>query len=181
MTLLTGGDFFALFTTFEHTAYRLEVRERYGIAYEDEPVRQFLAGESVDRTYMRDWLTLIAEQRRAGKRIERVRVVHRPHSDYTRFGLWLCQFNTEAGEDIRYLNRDQAAGLPGHDYWIFDSSRLYVLHFDASDDLLGAELVADPATVVRHNYWRDAAWHYAVPHAEYVKMTDSAVEHPTGT
>jgi hypothetical protein len=24
------------------------------------------------------------------------------------------------------------------------------------------EIIEDPAGIVQHNYWRDAAWHYAV-------------------
>jgi len=47
----------------------------------------------------------------------------------------VAQHNVAAGEDIRYLDRDRAEDLPGHDYWLFDSSRLYRLHFDEDDDL----------------------------------------------
>jgi hypothetical protein len=77
--------------------------------------------------------------------------------------------NRAAGEDIRYLPRQQAdtLDLPGHDFWLFDSTLLAVLHFDGDDQLLGAEVVADPATVVQHCYWRDVAWHHAVPRERY--------------
>jgi hypothetical protein len=179
MTLLTGEDFEDLFRTFEHTAYRLEVRESY---YEKEQLRQYLAGERVDLSYMETWLALMTSLRAEGRRIERVRVVSRPYSDYTRYGLWLCQYNVRAGEDIRYLHRDDenAAGLPRHDYWLLDSSRLYIVRFDDTDELLGAEPVLDPATVVRHCFWRDAAWHHAVPYSEFVEATGVALEHPAG-
>ena len=30
------------------------------------------------------------------------------------------------------------------------------------DRFLGGELIEDPAVIVQHNYWRDAAWHKAV-------------------
>jgi hypothetical protein len=177
MTLLVGGELRQLFSAFEHTAFRLEVRESY---YERDQLAQFLVGEPVDLEDMQPWLALMAGLRAAGKRIERVRVVSKPHSDYTRFGLWLCQYNTKAGEDIRYLERDQASALPNHDYWLFDSRRLYRMHFDDTDNLLGAELVEDLAEVVQHNFWRDAAWHYAVPYADYLKANPGAVEHPAG-
>jgi Family of unknown function (DUF6879) len=170
MTLLTGEDFFNLFRTFEYTAFRLEVRESY---YEKEQLSQFLAGQQVDLTYMEEWLALIVQLRVAGKRVERVRVVSQPFSDYTRYGLWLCQYNTRAGEDIRYLSRADARTLPDHDYWLLDSRRLYVVRFTDTDELLGAEPVEDAASVVQHGYWRDAAWHRAIPHEEFVKMTGS--------
>ncbi|MBI1758254.1 MAG: hypothetical protein HYR62_03375 [Actinobacteria bacterium] len=176
MTLLVGEDFFDLFRTFEHTAYRLEVRESY---YEKEQLGQFLAGQRVNLTYMEAWFSLIVQRRVEGKRIERVRVVSRPHSDYTRYGLWLCAYNTQAGEDIRYLERQHAAGLPDLDYWLLDSNRLYAVRFGEGDDLLGAELVEDPAAVIQAGWWRDVAWHHAVPYSEYVKATGFGVEHPT--
>ncbi|MGH3930444.1 MAG: DUF6879 family protein [Pseudonocardiaceae bacterium] len=85
-------------------------------------------------------------------------------SCYSRFGVWCAQFTNGAGEDIRYLTRDraQAAGLPNHDYWLFDSRILVSMHFDVADRFLGGEVIEDPAVIVQHNYWRDTAWHKAV-------------------
>jgi hypothetical protein len=177
MALLIGRDLRRLFTTFEHTAFRLEVRESY---YEHAQLSQFVAGEQIDLSNMDGWLGLMVRLRVQGKRVERVRVVSRPHSDYTRFGLWLCAYNTGAGEDIRYLDRDEADGLPGHDYWLFDSSRLYRMHFTDENELLGAELVEDNAAVVEHNYFRDRAWHRAIPYLDYVKADSGAVQRSTG-
>jgi hypothetical protein len=178
VALLTDAEFFDLFRTFEHTAYRLEVRESY---YEKEQLQQFLDGGPVDLSYMDDWLALMVKLRVEGKRVSRVRVISYPYSDYTRYGLWLCRYNTAAGEDIRYLLREYATGLPNHDYWLLDSTRLYAVRFTDTDELLGAEPIADTATVLRHNFWRDLAWHHATPYNEFVKATGIAVEDPAGT
>lgn len=113
---------------------------------------------------MQSWLTLLREAGAEGRRFARVRVVSLPLNDYSRFGVWCSQFTGGAGEDIRYLTRDraQAAGLPEHDYWLFDSRKLVRMHFDDEDRFLGGEVIAEPAAIVKHNYWRDAAWHWAV-------------------
>jgi Family of unknown function (DUF6879) len=37
-----------------------------------------------------------------------------------------------------------------------------MMHFGDDDSFLGAEIIEEPAVIVRHNYWRDVAWHYAV-------------------
>jgi len=177
MTLLTGDGFRDLFHTFEHTAFRLEVRESY---YEKDQVNQLLTGQRVDLSYMESWLALMVSLRVEGKRVERVRVVSKPFSDYTRYGLWLCRYNVQTGEDIRYVDRDDAAGLPDHDYWLLDSSRLYIVRFTDTDELLGAEPVEDPATIIQHGIWRDAAWQRAVPYREFVRAAGVAVEHPAG-
>jgi len=171
--LLTGDEFEALFTQFEHTAYRLEVRESYaGMPYEVEPLRQFLAGEDpVDLDWTKDYRALVSANAALGRRITRVRIVSEPWSDYTRFGVWLAAGTNAAGEDIRYLPRPHpaVASLPSFDYWLFDSSRLYVLHFTEDDNLIGAEPVTDAARIVAANAARDVAWHYAETRDRYAE------------
>jgi hypothetical protein len=140
------------------------VRDRYDAPYENESLRKYLAGEPDDLPWMQDWLTMIRAATAEGRRFARVRVVSLPLTDYSRFGVWCAQFTNAAGEDIRYLPRPQAdaMGLPAHDYWLFDSRTLALMHFDDQDRFLGAEIVESAAEVVQHSYWRDAAWHHAV-------------------
>jgi hypothetical protein len=147
---------------FEHTAFRLEVRSRYNPSYEGESLRKFLAGEPYDLSWMQEWLRMVREAAAAGRRFSRVRVVDPPMSDWARYSHALSAHNVAAGEDIRYLPRSDAAGLPDHDYWLLDSSMLVVMRFDEADRFTGGELVQDPARIVAANYWRDAAWHKAV-------------------
>lgn len=167
--MIVGDAFAQLFRSFDHTAFRLEVRDRYDADYENESLRKFLAGEPDDLPWMQNWLTMIREATAAGKMFNRVRVVSTPLTDYSRFGVWCSQFTNGAGEDIRYLVRDRADALdlPRYDYWLFDSSKLVRMHFDDDDAFLGAETIQDPAEVVRHSNWRDAAWHHALKRNEF--------------
>lgn len=168
--LLTAEDFRRLCETFEHTAFRLETHDRYVDEEEQEPLRRFLAGEPPDDAWFMDWYEAVEQIVAEGRRMERVRVVSEPHSDYTRFGMDLARrLNIPSGEGIRYLPRHRAKelDLPGEDFWLFDSSGVTVLHFDG-DMLLGAELVTDPAEVLKRRQWRDVAWQHAIPLGEYV-------------
>ena len=151
-----------LFTSFQHTAFRLEVRSRYNPSYEGETLRRFLAGEPIDLSWMQDWLRMVREATAEGQRFARVRVVDLPMSDWNRYSYVLAEHNIAAGEDIRYLARGNAPDLPDYDYWLFDSSKLVVMRFDETDRFIGGELAEDPAEIVQANYWRDAAWHKAV-------------------
>jgi hypothetical protein len=157
-----GPEFGNLFDSFEHTAFRLETRDQYKSTIELQALRQFVAGEPVDMGWFQDWLTMIREATAEGRRFTRVRVVSMPLTDYSRFGVFCSQHTNAAGEDIRYLTRHNAIDLPDYDYWLFDSSKLVRMHFDDDENFLGGELVEDPAVIVQHNYWRDAAWHRAV-------------------
>lgn len=109
-----------------------------------------------------------------GRLFSRVRVVSLPPTDYTRFGLWVGGYTRDAGDDIRYLTRyaADAAGLPGHDFWLFDSRLLLRMDFADDDRFMGAEVIEDPAAIVEHNYWRDAARHHALTPEAFVTEYD---------
>jgi hypothetical protein len=121
-------------------------------------------------SFHENWLNMVREATAEGRLFSRVRVVSFPLTDYTRFGMWVSGFTRGAGDDIRYLARDQAdaAELPKHDFWLFDSRKLVKMHFGDDDRFVGAEVIEDPSTIVEHNYWRDAARHHAINRDEFV-------------
>jgi hypothetical protein len=147
LSLLLGEAFGALFASFTRTARRLEVRERYNVLDEQEPVRAFLEGRPDDLAWFAPWLDQIRRLTREGKQFRRVRVVSVPLSDYNRWGLGIARHTSAAGEDIRYLDRGHAGDLPGFDYWLFDSAWVARLHFDGEDRPLGAEIITAAGTV----------------------------------
>ncbi|MFI9488816.1 DUF6879 family protein [Promicromonospora sp. NPDC052451] len=157
-----GPQWYELFETFEHTAYRLHVRDTYNAPIERESKEQFVKTGTADLEWFQDWLASIRDATAAGRTFRRVRVVSLPLTDSARYGLWTASFNNEAGEDIRYLARDDAEGLPAFDYWMFDSRTIAKMHFNDEDELVGFELIEDPAEVVELNYQRDAAWHRSI-------------------
>lgn len=185
MTDLNYDEFYKLFKEVGHTVFQLETRESYaGVAAKQ--FGQFLAG-NLDQVWdpENSWLQRVRDQTAAGIHYRRVRIVSEPWSDYTRFGLWECRASIEAGEDIRYLRRDQAIslGLPQRDFRLFDSRTLVILHYDdATTGILRREVISNPAMIIQHNYWRDAAWHYALPRDEYIDQAGQlVVQPPAGT
>jgi hypothetical protein len=143
------------------------MRDQYNIPREAEPLRKFLAGEP-DVSYHENWSNMVRQATAEGRRFSRVRVVSFPLTDYARFAMWVAGYTREAGDDIRYITRDQAAGLPDYDYWLFDSRKLLKMRFTDDDQFIGGEVIEDPAEIVQHAYWRDAAQHRAIDRDEFV-------------
>ena len=159
-----------LFRTFAATAWRLEVRASYGLLAEDHTYQEFLAGREPDMGWLEPWLDLMREQTMvAGKRVERVRVVDRPPSDYLRWEYHANRWNAEAGEDIRYLPRPAADSLhlPAYDFWIFDGAAVAFMTFAPAGEFTGPVVVEDEAVTRQHLAYREAAWQAAVPYGQY--------------
>ncbi|WP_432095940.1 DUF6879 family protein [Streptomyces sp. bgisy100] len=165
------------FDDFEHTAWRLESRRGYAGDRQSAEYQQFLRGEPSDEDLTDPYYVARREQASAGKRFERVRIVDDPPTEGQLYLLHRAQFNISAGEDIRNLHRSDAVrlGLPDSDFWLFDSRTLVTFRFDAEDHILGVQVSEDPEEVVRACQIRDAAWHYAIRHAQFKAQVLSRV------
>lgn len=169
---LTDEGFAAQLRDFAHTAFRLELRQAYREPSEADTLARFLAGEPQPPTEvpgLAAWFDQIRRQTGEGKRIERVRVHDDPPTDYQRWERWIGQWNSQAGEHLRYLTRRRAHEiglLPDAgsiDWWLLDSRRLIMMRFDDQGHRIGNELVTDAETVVRACAWRDLAVHHSTP------------------
>lgn len=146
MTLLNAEAFDEIFTGFVATADHLEVRDRYSDPIEDEALRRYLADEPDDLAWMQPWLDQVRKLTSEGKRFRRVRVVTLPLSDYQRWGLLaICHLNISAGEDVKYLDRSDAADLPQLDYWLFDDgtpgAHAVEVCFNEADQFQGGRVI----------------------------------------
>ncbi|MET7755923.1 DUF6879 family protein [Streptomyces sp. NPDC005389] len=172
--LVDRGTFRRLFDTFEHTAWRLETRRGYASDRQDPDFQAFLATGSSPCDPDEPWFVTIRAQVDAGKTVGRVRIADRPPTTEQLFLLDYARHNAASGENIRYLWREDAAGLPTEDFWIFDSRIVALLHFDDEDTMLGIELITEPAEVVRYCAARDAAMHHAVPYDRFATQVTAA-------
>lgn len=166
---LEGEAWSRYFRDFASSAFRLELHPIYTMPGEADELRRFRAGEQPPADYHYGWLDRMAEARRAGKTVRRVRVVRRPLTDYIRYEFrWGFVYNVEAGEDIRVLDLTDQSGpeLPDHDFWLFDDTTVVKLLYRPDGTQIGRELLTDPDL---HAYlgWRDAAWQAAVPFRDY--------------
>ncbi|MGW9210144.1 DUF6879 family protein [Embleya sp. NPDC055664] len=105
--------------------------------------------------------------------MSRVHVLKSPLTDYFWFELgWGYPGNIAAGEDIRILDVAEkvVSDLPGHDFWIFDDSRVYRMHYTDGGQFLGAAPQAHES-LERYRNYRDTALFQASPRNPAVTMT----------
>lgn len=154
---------------FSRSAYRLEQLDEYDSPRTRIRVARFLAGQPEDAEVRAYWDSVVGEARRAGKVMERVHVVAEPLTDYLRFELDFYRGSVAAGEDIRILPADLAAGLdlPAFDYWLFDDRRAGVLYYGERGTWLRTEIVTDPGFVADCRRWRDVAMSHAIKLGDY--------------
>lgn len=160
---------------FEHTAWRLETRTGYASDQAMPSYGEFLRTGDTAGEVGHPWFDNVRRMVRSGKRFERVRLVDNPPSENQRYLLACARTNVAAGEDIRYLWRDDAEryGVNLSDFWLFDSRTVARFHFDG-ERTVGMELITEPAEVLRACQVRDAAWHHAVPYGEFRSRVPSA-------
>ncbi|MEV8453671.1 DUF6879 family protein [Streptomyces sp. NPDC052095] len=169
-------EFQRLFQTFKHAAWRLETRRGYASDRQDPDFQTFLESGTSPCDPGEPWFANMRAQTDAGKRVGRVRIIDNPPTTEQLFLLDYARHNAAAGEDIRYVWREEAdrSALPAEDFWIFDSRLVALLHFDEADNLLGIELITRPADVVRYGIVRDAAMHHALPYDRFASQAVSA-------
>ena len=182
ITDVTSAEFDALFTSFEHTAYRLETLQAYDVSYETEPYHAFISGHPRPRDPSKNqWVSMISDAVGAGKVFQRVHVVTEPLTDYLRYELgWSYPPNVEAGEGSASLSRSRGVADVGprrdpaalQDYWLFDSSDLWVMEYADDGRFLYIEQVTEPAAIVTAARRRDAALHYAIPYRDYMRRAE---------
>jgi hypothetical protein len=166
---LEGEAWSRYFRDFGASAFRLELHQVYTMPGEADELKRFKEGELPPPGYHYGWLDTVANARKAGKTMRRVRVVTRPLTDYTRYEfVWGFVYNVAAGEDIRILDLTDQPGpeLPDHDFWLFDERTVVALLYNSDGTQIGRELVEQP-DLERYLGWRDAAWELAVPFTNY--------------
>jgi hypothetical protein len=162
-TLITQDESTEMFRTFRESAFHLETREFYAMTYERDAFQRFLDGHPLPPSalpWWQAWLDEMQELALQGKRIERVRVLSEPPSDYQRWELWGTSWHVAVGEEIRYMprRRAQQIGLPlDYDWWLFDDEQLIITRFSDAGEIAQKSLITDPGIIARHRAWRDLA------------------------
>lgn len=169
-------EFSAWFSQFRRSCFRIETLQCYGGSGETDSIETFLAGDTpAPHPGKREWMQLVSAAVRAGKVMQRVHVVTEPVTDYMTFELaWSYAYNVAAGEDVRIIPLSEDEGWPsgiprdGRDFWLFDESELFRLHYNQDGTWLGVEHVENRHWVTIANAQRRYALELAQPWLKYI-------------
>lgn len=173
MELISGEQRDRFFTTFQHKALHLEMRDTYTVNDETGRFRWFLEkgyrDHHAEAEQRRPWMTLIQNGAAAGKVFRRARIISEPVTDYIRYEWEGTTRNVEAGEEIKWLPRRLASAiaLPGNDFWLFDDSTVVFTVFTGEGQVLQRQLTTDPAIIHLCRSAFETVWARAIPHHNY--------------
>ena len=167
---MTQEELLELLRGFGSSLFRLEARQVYTVPQEADRLRAFAQGRPLPPRPAGS-LQLVTDAVAAGKRIERVRVIEYPLTDYTRFELAAYPENVAAGERIWIADRDRQPGELAElteDFLLVDDRILVWIRYDDAGRLLGWERSGDPADLDRCRRQRDVALAVASPLDQYL-------------
>jgi hypothetical protein len=149
------------------SAVHLEARDAYTPS--DLAFLAWKAGRPVPAPAGQDWYDLVREHTARGICFRRARIVSEPLADYIRFEYESTMPNIDAGEQVRWLPRQQAPGLlvPLCDYWVLDGRLVRFGYFAGNGEFLGDDLTDDPDVAGACADAFERVWERAIPHARY--------------
>jgi hypothetical protein len=169
LRLVTREERDEFFTSFDHAAVHLEMRDSYGTQVEKPHLRKWERGEPDDIEWLKPWFDTVRSGTRSGKAFRRVRIISEPITEYIRWEHMDAHLFVEAGEDIRWLPRRLVSpvAFPGNDFWMFDAETVIFSVFSGNGDVIEWQLYTDTAVVQLCQSAFDSAWKLAIPHHEY--------------
>jgi hypothetical protein len=144
---LTDDEWEAKLDGFRSSAFRLEVQQTYAMADEQRDLDAFLSGAPRPDGYNDEWCEFVRGVTNGGRVMQRVKLIQRPYTDYTKFVMsWAVPVNVAAGEDYRIVDLPPGGASPlrRQDFWLFDDEQVIQLDFDDAGALLGIELIEEP-------------------------------------
>lgn len=143
--IVSMEQFGQYFLTFRSTATRIETLDTYQVEEERENLAHYLAGDPLPPDRNEEWAANIRACVAAGKYMGRVHIIPRVLTPYLQFEIdWYYAVNGAAGEDIRFIFRDEVPDVVHTDTWLFDDETVLDLSYDADGRLLYVNNNEDP-------------------------------------
>jgi hypothetical protein len=135
--IINMEQFGRYFTHFKSSASRIETLPVYDNPDEREPFALYRSGAPLPPDRNAEWAANIRAQVADGKYMGRVHIIDHVLNPYLQFEVdWYYAVNGSAGEDIRFIFRENVPDLVYTDTWIFDNESVLDLSYDKDGKLL---------------------------------------------
>lgn len=157
LIILNSQQFGRFFTEFKSSATRIETLPVYAVDDEQENFRLYLSGGPLPAGRNGDWAANIRSCVASGKYMGRVHIIDHVLTPYLQFEIdWYYAVNGAAGEDIRFIFREEVPDLPYTDTWLFDGRDVLDLSYNTEGQLLYINHNDDPARLEQAlGAWRE--------------------------
>ncbi|MFC5185670.1 DUF6879 family protein [Actinomadura harenae] len=138
-------QFGRFFTEFKSSATRIETLDIYTVEEERENLDLYLKGAPLPPARNQEWAANIRSCVAEGKYMGRVHIIDHTLTPYLQFEIdWYYAINGAAGEDIRFIHRENVPDLVYTDTWLFDEKTVLDLSYNTNGELLYVNHNEDP-------------------------------------
>jgi uncharacterized protein DUF6879 len=150
-------QFGRFFTEFKSSAARIETLDVYSVEEERANFDHYLSGAPLPPDRNQRWAENIRSRVAEGKYMGRVHIIGPRLTPYLQFEIdWYYAVNGAAGEDIRFIFREDVPDVPYTDTWIFDEETVVDLAYDPEGHLLYINQNDDPVRLAQAlTAWRE--------------------------
>lgn len=135
--IISTQRFGRYFTDFKSSATRIETLPIYADPDEKENFDRYLTGAPMPPDRNVEWTANIRSQVADGKYMGRVHIIDHVLNPYLQFEIdWYYAVNGAAGEDIRFIFREDVPDLVYTDTWLFDNESVLDLSYNKEGSLL---------------------------------------------
>ncbi len=155
--------------------FRLEAIPEYGVPEDLVQFEKWKLGESDLDEASINWLGNLNKTKERGVKMQRVRVVPLPLSDYIKYEIYFWKHSMQNGEEILFLEEKeydrliQPLNFKPKDFWMFDDKVLIIFHYDKTGDFVMEESITDMQTTNEHLELKQKLLQSAIPMEEFLE------------
>lgn len=154
---------------------RLESIPEYNVAEDLVLFEKWRQGKFEHDKNSKKWLENLKRTKERGVKIQRVRIVSLPFSDYIKYEINFWKHSIQNGEEILFLENKEYEKIVERfefipkDFWIFDDKTLIIFHYDKRGDFVKEEPVSYEERIKKYLELKKKLLNHALPMKKFLK------------
>lgn len=159
----------------QNNIFRLESIPEYNVPEDFILFKKWKQGKLKLAENSKKWLQNLKETKERGVKMQRVRIVSLPLSDYIRYEMDFWEHSIQNGEEILFLENEQYENIMQNldfkpkDFWTFDDNVLIIFHYDETGDFVKEESISNKLITKKYIELKRKLLKYAISMNEFLK------------